>query len=59
MYFHLSFQIYGHYGGGGGGGKWLTLKIMYFIIRPTCSSYDYEREKKSKSEQKRTRNASD
>jgi hypothetical protein len=43
----------------GEGGKWLTLKIMYFIIRPTCSSYDYEREKKSKSEQKRTRNASD
>ena len=62
VYFHLSFQMYGHYGGGGGGGQVVNAQnyVFYFEsvianvfpFRPTCSSYDYERENRSKSEPK-------
>ena len=65
MFIHLSFQIYGHYGEGG---KWLTPKIMYFIsnlilLRFFTSDLPVVlmilREKKSKSEPKRTRKESE
>ena len=62
----VSFQIYDHYEGGG---KVVNAQnyVFYFesdianafAFRPTCSSYDYERENKSKGEPKRTRNGSE
>ena len=67
MYIHLSFQIYGHEYKGGGAVINAQNYVFYFEsdiakvfpFRPTCSSYDSERKKKSKSEPKRTRKESE
>ena len=63
MYIHVLFQIYGHYGVGGVQVVNAQKLCFYFesviakvfLFRYTCSSYDSERENKSKSEPKRTR----
>jgi hypothetical protein len=56
MYIHLSFQIYGHYGGRGEQMVNAQKYVFYFEsdtakvfpFRPSCSSYDSERKKSQK-----------